>query len=120
MSELYKDLMYFYMRPCNNPTSISPTDNAFFLPLKDIYLGVEVSNLLNKPKIVQNEVTVDDIKKRCSDFFKVSCCQIKMGFDFDNPILKSLDDLNPKKVFSNSRPNSLISFVGYTFKSNHT
>uniref|UniRef100_A0A2S2PWP2 HAT C-terminal dimerisation domain-containing protein n=1 Tax=Sipha flava TaxID=143950 RepID=A0A2S2PWP2_9HEMI len=34
-----------------------------------------------------------------------------MTFDFDNPVLKSLDDLNPKKVFSNNRSNSIISFI---------
>lgn len=106
MSELYKDLLYCYIRPCNNPSN-----NAFFLPIKDVYLGVEVANLLNKPEILQNEVMVEDIKKRCRDFFIVSCCQIKMRFDFDNPVLKSLDDLNPKKVFSNNRPNSFISFI---------
>ena len=78
MSELYKDLLYCYMRPCNNPTSINPSNNAFFLPIKDVYLGVEVANLLNKPEILQNEVMVEDIKKRCKDFFIVSCCQIKM------------------------------------------
>lgn len=54
---------------------------------------------------------VEDIKQRYKNFIIVSCCQIKMRFDFDNPVLKSLDDLNPKKVFSNNRPNSFISFI---------
>jgi len=56
------------MRPCNDPTSIDPSNTSYFLPLNDIYLGAEVLNLLNKPEICKNEAMVEDICKRCREF----------------------------------------------------
>lgn len=110
MHELNKDLFYSYMRPCNDPTSIDP-NTSYFLPLNDIYLGAEVFNLLNKPEISKNEAMVQDIRKRCREFLITGCRQIKLRFDFDNPILKSLTQLNPKTVFSFKRPTTLIPFI---------
>lgn len=111
MHELYKDLFYSYMRPCNDPTSIDPSNTSYFLPLNDIYLGAEVLNLLKKPEICKNEAMVEDIRKRCREFLITGCRQIKLRFDFDNPILKSLTQLNPKTVFSSKRPTTLIPFI---------
>ncbi|KAE9522887.1 hypothetical protein AGLY_016698 [Aphis glycines] len=111
MHELYKDLFYRHMRPCNDPTSIDPSNTSYFLPLYDIYLGAEVLNLLNKPEICKNEAMVKDIRKRCREFLITGCRQIKLRFDFDNPILKSLTQLNPKTVFSSKRPTTLIPFI---------
>lgn len=111
MKELYLDLLYSYMRKCNNPTSIDPSDSAYFLPLKDIYLGSQVMALMNKPDIIANEIMVQDILERCRKFLITSCIQIKMRFDFENPILHSLGQLNPNQVLSDNRSSTLLPFI---------
>lgn len=54
MHELYNNIFYSYMRTCDSPTTIDPSNTSYFLPLIDIYLGAEVQNLLNKPEIYKN------------------------------------------------------------------
>lgn len=99
------------MRTCNSPSSIDPSDIFYFLPLKDIYLGADVKNLINKPEICKNEMMVQDICQRCRKFLITSCQQIQMRFDFNNPILQSMNLLQSKIIFSNKRPNSLLPFI---------
>lgn len=67
--------------------------------------------LMNKPDIIANEIMVQDILERCRKFLITSCIQIKVRFDFENPILHSLGQLNPNQVLSDNRSSKLLPFI---------
>jgi len=111
MTAAYIGLFYSYMKRCNNPISIDPEDELNFLSLRQIYLGVEVLTLLQKPDIIGNETMIEDVLGKCRLFLITSCKEIKARFDFNNTVLNCLENLTLKKVLSDKRQPSLISTI---------
>jgi len=68
-------------------------------------------NILHKPEVAKNQVMVQDVLEHCRKFLTISVKEIKAKFDFNDPVLMQLKNITPKKVLSENRPASLISFV---------
>lgn len=111
MSITYTDILYSYMRQLNNPLSVDPNNTSYFLPLNQMYLGIDVMNMLQKPEIAKNQVMVQDVLEHCRKFLIISVKEIRARFDFNDPVLMQLEKITPKKVLSENRPASLIDFV---------
>lgn len=88
------------MRRLNNPLSVDPNNTSYFLPLKQMYLGIDVMNMLQKPEVAKNEVMVQDVLEHCRKFLIISVQEIRARFDFNDPVLMRLENITPKKVLS--------------------
>lgn len=111
MSITYTEILYSYMRRCHNPLSVDPNDSSNFLPLNQMYLGIDVMNMLQTPEVIKNQVMVQNILEHCRKFLIISVKEIRARFNFNDPILMQLENITPKKVLSENRPASLISFI---------
>jgi hypothetical protein len=67
MSELYKDILFSFMKKVPNPFEIDPKDESQFIPLKSIYLDAAMFLLTQNKNI--NELMLLIVLKRCRFFF---------------------------------------------------
>lgn len=58
MSELYKDILFSFMKKVPNPFEIDPKDESQFIPLKSIYLGASMF-LLTQNKNINEPLLLD-------------------------------------------------------------
>jgi len=94
-----------------NPLSVDPNNTSYFLPLNQIYLGIDVMNMSQKAEVAKNQVMVQDVLEHCRKFLIISVKEIRARFDFNDPVLMLLKNITHKKVLSENRPASLINFV---------
>lgn len=66
MFELYKDILFSFIKQVPNPFTNDPKDESLFLPLKSIYLGTAMFLLTQNKNI--NEQMLLDVLKRCRLF----------------------------------------------------
>lgn len=94
MKSTYIELLSIYMDmnyiTGNNIQEINPEGRSKFLPLKKLYLGINVLNKMN----TLDDVKRDDFLIRCQNFMITACVQIKNRFDFGDPLLPKLAFLN--------------------------
>ncbi|KAL5246109.1 hypothetical protein ACI65C_013517 [Semiaphis heraclei] len=109
MSELYKDILFSFVRKIPNPFTYNPNDESQYLPLKSIYLGASMF-LLTQNKNIDEQMLLD-VLKRCRLFLIEICIEIKLRFDFSDKILSSLIYISPKNIFSQEHSNTLLNFV---------
>lgn len=109
MSELYKDILFSFVRKIPNPFTYNPNDESQYLPLKSIYLGASMFLLTQNNNI--DEQMLLDVLKRCRLFLIEICIEIKLRFDFSDKILSSLIYISPKNIFSQEHSNTLLNFV---------
>lgn len=104
LKEKFMELLMYYMDPkyirTTDLSRIDPENETYFLPNRNIYLGVEILNYLNKPEIQSNRESVAYFYERCKDFLKILCKEIKLRFDFDDPVLSQLHVFTPKNAIS--------------------
>jgi len=67
MSELYKDIIFSFIKKTPNPFIVDPKDETQYLPLNSIYLGASMFVLTQNKNI--NEQMLVDVLRRCIDFF---------------------------------------------------
>lgn len=96
------------MRRCRNPLSVDPKDSSYFLPLNNMYLGVEVMDMLQTPEVARNPVMIKDVLEHFGNFLIISVQEIRARLDFNDPVLIQFENITPKKVSSEA---SLISFM---------
>lgn len=82
---------------------IDPSDNSMILRNSELYLGVKVATWISQKVIIQRPDLLNDFKKRCQEFIKESCLQIKKRYDFSDPILPLLNVLSPKVALSSKQ-----------------
>lgn len=109
MSELYKDVLFSFMKKVSNPFAIDPKDESQFIPLKSIYLGASMFLLTQNKNI--NELMLLDVLKRCPFFLIELCIEIKLRFDFSDQIFSSLSNISPKNLFGPQHSNTLLNFI---------
>lgn len=109
MSELYKDILFSFIRKIPNPLTYDPKDESQYLPLKSIYLGASLFLLIQNKNV--NEQMLLDVLKRCRLFLIELCIEIKLRFDFSDQILSSIFYISPKHIFSQHHSNTLLNFI---------
>lgn len=70
---------------------INPNDDSMRLRNSELYLGVKVATWISQKVITQRPDLLEDFKKRCQEFIKESCIQIKKRYDFTDPVLPLLN-----------------------------
>ncbi|XP_076066039.1 uncharacterized protein LOC143039686 [Oratosquilla oratoria] len=91
-------------------STFDPTDAANHKPLKDIYLGAPVHNLLKDPKVSGNSILIHSFLEKCKSFYIVLCQQIKKRFNLENNLWRMASYLNPPKFLNPRSRESLPSF----------
>lgn len=98
MLNIYKDLLLTYMDPQyvrqTDIDKIDPSDNAKFVSLNNIYLGIGVLRNIND---LSNEIK-QDFYERCRRFLIISCLEIKKRYDFADPVLSKLSMLKKSNI----------------------
>lgn len=61
MSELYKDILFSFVRKIPNPFTYNPKDESQYLQLKSIYLGASMF-LLIQNKNIDEQILLDVLK----------------------------------------------------------
>lgn len=114
MELIFRELLMAYMMQehvAMTPLSkINTKNSSKFLPLRNMYLDVQVMEELKKPKISVRPDLSDDFYMRCRFLAKLSK-GIQKRFDFDNPLLKMLSLLHPSKALSRQDRNKSQSFI---------
>lgn len=84
MTELYRELLSLYITPNhlkNTPLdAIDPTDNQHYINLKDMYLGLGVSNQLAVSELhasTKEAEKVTVMKQKCLNFIVKACVGIR-------------------------------------------
>lgn len=114
MKSLYVELLLAYMsRDKVNRLKlecITPANNSMFLPLNQMYLGIKVTQELQKSDILGRKEQVQDFLFRCRQFLITICQEIRMRYDLsENNLFSKIAWLNPDMATSTSstRPNSI-------------
>ncbi|XP_045472719.1 uncharacterized protein LOC123679267 isoform X3 [Harmonia axyridis] len=114
MEEAYRNVLLCYMeRQYVTKTAISeidPSNKTWFLPKKNVYVGIDVMNEISKPIISEMPteaflitflITVLEMFfERCQLFYSCLCVEIRKRYDFDNFILPKLQIFVPKNAVS--------------------
>lgn len=107
VKEKFTELLLCYMDGryvrATHLSKIDPENETHFLPNRNIYLGVEIIDYVNKPEIKNNTDLLNYFYERCKEFFKVLFSQIKLRFDFDDPILSVLHIFTPEAISFETR-----------------
>lgn len=93
--ELYMSKDYIYRTELND---VDPSNETHRLRPENMYLGVEVRKMLDLVEIRNNEKLKSDFAATCVDFLIEGCKQIKNRFNFSDPVLKLVTNLNPQKA----------------------
>ncbi|XP_064093748.1 uncharacterized protein LOC135206265 isoform X1 [Macrobrachium nipponense] len=103
---LYKDILRFYYSPSkltdDKINSINPNDERNFKPLKQVFLGAKVLDILQEPQISPNKGLIADVTKRFRQFMITACIQIKERFQLDSKILKACSALSVENCTNNN------------------
>ncbi|KAL5237562.1 hypothetical protein ACI65C_004972 [Semiaphis heraclei] len=97
MSELYKDIIFSFIKKTPNSFTVDPKDETQYLPLNSIYSGASINITQNKNI---NEQMLVDVLRRCRFFLIELCIEIKLRFDFNDQVLSSLYYISPKHINS--------------------
>ncbi|XP_036234247.2 SCAN domain-containing protein 3 [Bactrocera oleae] len=102
MCRSYQELLETYMsRDYIDRTDLSeldPCNKTHYLPPEHMYFGVEVRKMLDQNEIRNNKQLKSDFTIICVEFLVEGCSEIKKRFNFSNPILKLITNLNPQKA----------------------
>lgn len=115
MEYAFKELLTTYMTQkyvATTPLSKVNTENKTeFIPLENIYLGVQVLEELKKPEVSIRPDLIGDFRARCRNFLIKFCKGIQERFDFDDPLLNMLPLLYPSKAVSRNKRSKRQSLV---------
>ncbi|XP_045488672.1 uncharacterized protein LOC123690069 [Pieris rapae] len=100
ISEVYMSLLSCYMKgnylKTTDPLCIDPKSNVNFLPLKDLYLGVNVSKEIGRLSAdVSLKPGIQSFLQRMQTFFIELCNQLKTRLPLTN-LFKDLQFLDPQ------------------------
>lgn len=84
-----------------NLNDIDPSNTSNHKPLNQIYLGMPMVDLLNKPQY-QDGNTISIIRDRCRIFLIEVSMQIKKRFDLSSNLWKCVSYLHPKNILDNN------------------
>ncbi|KMQ86838.1 putative zinc finger protein 862 [Lasius niger] len=115
MELAFRELLTAYMMQeyvAVTPLSKINTENSSkFLPLRNMYLGVQVLDELKKPEVSARPDLIDNFYMRCRNFLAKLSKGIQERFDFDNLLLKMLPLLHPSKALSRQERNKSQSLI---------
>ena len=88
---------------------IHPNNLSHFLPLKEIYLGVNVQILIDSGNDF-NPTGLHDFRLKTLSFYIELCTQIRIRFPFDSELFNQLTWLDPLNIIIYSEKTA-ISFI---------
>lgn len=107
---LYQDILLCYMERNyvfkTKVELIDPGNETTFISIKNMYLGVHVMNLLEDETVKRHPDLITHFFTRCRLFMITACQQIKMRFNFNDPLLKNLNFFIPSNALSNNFRNN--------------
>lgn len=117
MSITYIEILTLYMNRdyvCKTPLQEICPDNADnFLPLQNIYLGVNVMKQLSKPNMLNQTKLIKEFYFNCRQFLIVSCSQIKKRYNFDDKLMPMYQLLSPSKALCHVERNTTPSLLPF-------
>lgn len=85
-----------YIKRTDNVFTLDPKSNVNYLPLKDMYLGIQVGQELIKHRENLNmKEQIAEFFRRCQSFLIELSTQLKSRLPFENPVFRELKFLNP-------------------------
>lgn len=100
MSSFFRSILSCFMKStyvkATNLSDLDPDASMHYLPLNEMYLGVNVAK--NLYKIQGNQTIVHDFFKRCQLFFINLSNQLKSRLPLDKELFKELQFLDPQVV----------------------
>jgi len=104
MRKTFKELLEVYMKrdyvARTKLSEIQPNREDEFLPLENMYFGVEVMKDLQKEEIFKNAIELTDFSVRCRAFMAKLCQGVQDRYAFDDPLLSSIKLLAPQEALS--------------------
>lgn len=103
---LYKELLFSFMQReyvvKTDLERVNPSREDKYLKDTEMYLGLGVRSELDKIDSKENRLELSDFYKRCQDFLRVACMEIKKRYDFSDKIIPQLGCFIPENAMSNS------------------
>ncbi|KAK3918984.1 Zinc finger protein 862 [Frankliniella fusca] len=107
MREKYKEILQSFMKPVylsrTALTDVNPSAQDQYVPLVNLYLGVEVHQQLQHEAFVKHPENAEIFRKCCRGYLVELCKGIRDRFDFNDPLLEALPVLKPKNATSIAR-----------------
>lgn len=118
MVEAFSELLLIYMKPqavkgCDL-SNVQPDNDQLFLPLPQMYLGVDVMRKLQEKDIQADPNNVKNFLFRARSFAITLCKQLQKRYDFsENNIVSKLAWFSPKcaLTYNTQRPMTIASLV---------
>lgn len=102
VNDLYRSLLRnFLKKDCIDKTDLSTIDvsnSSNFSPIETMYFGAKTELLMTSDTIDQTDL--HNFRLRALEFYIELSIQIKKRFNFCNPVLNFLKDLNPEVAVS--------------------
>lgn len=106
--ELYLSRDYVYQTDLNE---LDPCNETHRLRPENMYFGVQVRIMLDQVEIRNNKKLKSDFTAACVDFLMEGCNEIKKRFNFSDPILQLVTNLNPTKAVLRKTRNVMPSLL---------
>lgn len=104
MEFTYKEILMYYMNRkyvLQTPIGgLNPEDHSNILPKKQIYVGIKLSTYLSSSVISKRQDLLLEFQTKCTEFYMVSCSQIKKRYTFSDTILPLIKMLTPSVAIS--------------------
>lgn len=100
----YIELLLCYMnnsyvtKNLDTLSSLNPKNASEYKKCTDLYLGTKLKESLTNAEILADKVSLEHFYKSCLSFLSTACYQIKLRFDFGDPLLSKLEIFLPTKV----------------------
>lgn len=104
MEFTYKEILMYYMSRnyvLHTPLGIlNPEDKNNILPGNKVYLGTKLSAFSLSSDISDRPDLLLEFQNRCTDFYTVSCVEIKKRYNFSDLIMPMIRMLSPSVAIS--------------------
>ncbi|CAI6372540.1 unnamed protein product [Macrosiphum euphorbiae] len=104
MEFTFKEILMYYMNKkyvLQTPLGeLNPEDHENILPGKQIYVGYKLSTYLSSRVITSRQDLLSEFKTKCTEFYMVSCSQIKKRYNFSDTVLPLIRMLTPSVAVS--------------------
>ncbi|XP_055837589.1 zinc finger MYM-type protein 6-like isoform X2 [Episyrphus balteatus] len=102
MQDLFLEILKNFIRLDEINVDVNFEDSALYMPLSDIYFGIQLQQHINKNLNEFAEDELFDIKNNLLEFYKELCNQIKKRFNFNNKKLQLLKYLDVSQIANGS------------------
>lgn len=111
--EMYKDILLCFLDrdyvTRTELSAISVDRQEKWLRDDQMYLGIQVMNMVTKPEILRQVPARKDFFHRCRQFLITSAREIKKRYDLDDALLSKIDCIEPVNAISSNFRNKMPS-----------